>query len=246
MIAAKNRIGQLQILQQPLQLAKQIGRHQRLETLEGLPKTRFTLRKTDHQRGQKLGLRCIHQPRRVACVLATQLATAKPVENHHRACDARRPQLIQRAERRFVGLTLVDQRQHLIVAGFGADIGHAEPRIRQFLQLGNRLLAQVAWQAIARDTLNFGQALADLFKDSQQPVGRQHQGVTIGEEYALHDQLLAATTDLVEHLRLIASTKLLLWRGNYPAKVQLFQEQPLVTGRISECASLGGRNTGSM
>jgi hypothetical protein len=28
--------------------------------------------------------------------------------------------------------------------------------------------------------------------------------------------------------------------------VQAFQEQPLVTGRISECASLGGRKTGSM
>ena len=28
-------------------------------------------------------------------------------------------------------------------------------------------------------------------------------------------------------------------------KVHLFQEQPSVTGRISDCASLGGRNTGS-
>jgi len=28
--------------------------------------------------------------------------------------------------------------------------------------------------------------------------------------------------------------------------VQRFQEQPSVSGRISDCASLGGRNTGSM
>ncbi len=134
------------------------------------------------------------------------------------------------AERRFVGHPLLTSAS-TSSSPDSLDINHAE-RIRQFC----------SWQPTSAELRGGNSSNVELAgawricSGFSTAGGSQHQGVTVGEEYALHDQLLAATTDRRappphrEHETSSAARYTSLSEGT------AVQEQPLVTGRISECA----------
>ena len=238
-VAAKYRVFELQSLQQAFDLDEQGTPIQRLEIGEASTETLLAGRETHHQGRQVLRLGGVHQARGVVRVLRAQGHSAQTVEDHHRTTDPRLAKLFQRIQGRGIGLALVDPCQHFVVAGLGADIGHSQPGVGQFAQLLDRLPAQVARQAVAGYPLHLRQVLANRLQHREQPAGRQYQGVAIGEKHPLDDQALAAAADLLQYLVLVAGAKFLCGWVYISQKPHLFQEQPLVTGRISECASLG-------
>ena len=66
-----------------------------------------------------------------------------------------------------VGCHLPGDRQHVVVARFGADIGHGQASRGQFVDVGLALLAQVARQAVGRNAAHRRHMGADGFEDAQ-------------------------------------------------------------------------------
>ena len=94
-------------------------------------------------------------------MLPGQLRPAQPIEQHHRAADARGSQLLQRLGGRKVGFTLADPRQNFVVTRLCSHINQRQARIAQRLQIGHRFVAQISRQAIAGNTARSGQVLLD-------------------------------------------------------------------------------------
>ncbi len=170
--------------------------------------------KAHHQRGEVLGLGCVGEPRRVLGVLRRQRRAAEAVEDHHRAPDAGLSQPLQRVQRRGVGLALVDFRQHCVVARFRPDIGQRQPGVGKLAQLGHRLLAQVARQAVAGDAMHPRQMPADRAQHLEQAPRRQHQRIAVGEEDAadLGAEAFPAAAYRLQRFGFIAGAELFLRR----------------------------------
>ncbi|MCY1546853.1 hypothetical protein D9M68_828750 [compost metagenome] len=154
---------------------------------ERLTKAHLTLGKADHQGREKLRLRFVHQTRRVIGMPGAQGGATQAIEDHHRTGNPCLAQLIQSTQAGLEGLALVDPREHLVVTRLTAHIGHAQTGIGQLLQLIDRLLAQVARQAIAGDPLDVRHVPANGGEDIQQASRRQHQGITVGEKHPLDE-----------------------------------------------------------
>jgi hypothetical protein len=94
-------------------------------------------------------------------MLPGQLRPAQPIEQHHRAADARGSQLLQRLGGREVGFTLADPRQNFVVTRLCPHINQRQARIAQRLQIGHRFVAQISRQAIAGNAAHSGQVLSE-------------------------------------------------------------------------------------
>ena len=118
-------------------------------------------------------------------MLLPMVLAAQPVQDHHRGFHAGGLGLGQGQKRTLEGFALVDPVQQLIVAGFAADINLLQPQGNQLLQVGYRLVFDIAGQAVGRDAPHAGQVAAHRFQDRHQSARRKRHGVAVGQEYPL-------------------------------------------------------------